>query len=541
MGAGLLEFYRKKVKIEWKVAFVATVIFGFLVHSFRFTNTLLNHDALYNYYASQNMVGSGRWFLAIACGFSSFFDLPWFNGVLSILFIALTAVVIVDIFKMTNPVLITIVSGLLVTFPAITETFSFEFTADGYMLAMLFAALAVRLAAIGEKKILPHAAAAILICLTCAVYQAYVSFALVLAIAYFITELLEDKFSVKDYLTWVGLEIAVYGVGMAAYMVVWKICMAVQDFEATAYLGMDNLGQVGLENIIAAFGSTVKSTIFFFIEGNIFKHGLTMWSGLNILFLIAAAAAAVTAVIKSKIYKRGILFGLCLLAAAAIPFAVYIWYFVTSASYAYSVRMEQSMCVVYILTAVLFERWMSTKWSTMAGVLLAVIIFNNSVTANVYYNFMAKSNQQSYAAAIEISSRIHDLDDGTIQKIAIGGALPFWTEEDYQNPEQLGTLGLLKNVDKNVLRNQTCTALYLANELGFTLSYYQENALDIPPAEKNPYEPVPDNWEFRFPMASASELTEIKSSEEYQAMPCWPARDSVRVFGDTIVVKLSKY
>ncbi len=541
MGAGLLEFYRKKVKIEWKVAFVATVIFGFLVHSFRFTNSLLNHDALYNYYASQNMVGSGRWFLAAACGFSSFFDLPWVNGVLSVLFIAFTAAVIADIFKMKNPVLIIISSGLLVTFPAVTETFSFGFTADGYMLAMLFAALSVRLTMLGKNKALPCILSAVLICLTCAIYQAYVSFALVLAIAYFMTELLENKYSAKEYVKWIGLQAAVYGAGMIGYVIIWKICMAVQNFEATTYLGMDDLGNVGAENIIAAVSCTVKSTIFFFLEGNIFKHGLTMWSGLNILFLISAAVVIVMAVIKSKLYKRLPQMLLFILLTAAIPFSVYIWYFVTSSSYSYSVRMEQSMCVLYILAAVLFERWMNSRWSTLLGMLLAVIIFNNSVTANVYYNQMEKSNKQSYAAAIEISARIHAMDDGTIQKVAIGGALPFWAEEDYHNPEQLGTLGLLKNVDKNVLRNQTCTALYLANEIGFSLSYYENNDMEIPPAEKNPYEPVPDNWEFRFPMVTAEELEQLKQTESYQKMPCWPARDSVQVIDDTIVVKLSMY
>ena len=39
-------------------------------------------------------------------------------------------------------ILIGIIDGLLVAFPSITETFFFEFTADGYFLAMLLATLA---------------------------------------------------------------------------------------------------------------------------------------------------------------------------------------------------------------------------------------------------------------------------------------------------------------------------------------------------------------------------------------------------------------
>lgn len=62
MGAGILACYRQRVKQTWKWAFLSTMVIGLLIHAYRFTNTLLNHDALYNVYSSQNMTDTGAVF-----------------------------------------------------------------------------------------------------------------------------------------------------------------------------------------------------------------------------------------------------------------------------------------------------------------------------------------------------------------------------------------------------------------------------------------------------------------------------------------------
>ena len=66
MGESIIKLYRDKVKKEWKTAFLSAVIMGFMVHFYRFTNYFPNHDGLFNFWSTQNMVASGRWFLAPA-------------------------------------------------------------------------------------------------------------------------------------------------------------------------------------------------------------------------------------------------------------------------------------------------------------------------------------------------------------------------------------------------------------------------------------------------------------------------------------------
>ena len=74
------------------VPFLTTIVVGLLTHFPVMVNDFPNADAMTNFYFDQNMVTSGRWFLTIACGISSYFDLKWVNAVLSILYLAVAAV-----------------------------------------------------------------------------------------------------------------------------------------------------------------------------------------------------------------------------------------------------------------------------------------------------------------------------------------------------------------------------------------------------------------------------------------------------------------
>ena len=204
-------FWRDRVRQEWKIAFFSVMIIGLIAHTYKFTNTLLNHDSLYNGHNSQNMVTLGRWFLSVACGTGGYFDLPWMNGILSLFWIGLTAAVIVDIFEIRDPVVIVLAGGLLVSFPCITNTFFYEYTADGYMLAMLLSALTLWLSRMRDEKKSHILLAALCICFSCGTYQAYVSFALMLSICYLLWQFLTAEPTNHEAWLWVKKQIVIYG------------------------------------------------------------------------------------------------------------------------------------------------------------------------------------------------------------------------------------------------------------------------------------------------------------------------------------------
>lgn len=537
MGIELLNFYHNKIRKTWKLAFFSAFIIGFLVHIFKFTNMLPNWDALHNFYNSQNMVATGRWFLTVACGFSSYFDIPWFTGLLCLVYMSLTAAVVAEVFRMENPCLIVLTSGLLVSFPAVTATFSYEYTADGYMLAMLLAALSVsfsRMEDIDKSHWKQLILSAVCICLACGIYQAYLSFAFVLAVCYFMTELLENKRTTAQYWKWIAAQVIIYGCALAGYYVLWKLCLKVQGFTASSYQGLDQVGVLDIAGLIGMLLKIVKQFMLFFLEWNILEHGVTVYSVLNILFLISFTAGVLIALVKSGCMKRKqhlILFLLCL---AALPVGCYICY-LTSPRVFYHALMLQSICLLYIFVAVLFERWFQPKFSNLAMLLLAAIVFHNSLTANIYYTLMDQSMKRTQATMTEISTRIHLLDDGSIRYVVFFGGTNSWGQEDHFIGGHLRELGPWKKIDKTLV-----SPMFLATYCDFDLSYYRSRNLEYPIVEWGPELPAPDDWKFRFPAPGLEEQARLQQTEEVKNMPSWPARDSIQVIGDTIVVKLSE-
>lgn len=541
MGTELIQFYHEKLKKNWKIAFYSAFLLGLLIHIYKFTNLLPNHDSVYNFYSSQNMVASGRWFLSIACSLGSWFDLPWINGMLSLLFMGMAAAAVAEVFQMRNPCLIVLCSGLLVSFPAITATMAYEFTADGYMIAMFLAALSVcltRMAYVEKKYWKRMVFSSICICISCGIYQAYVSFAFVLAVCYFITELLEDRWEESRFWKWIGMQILLYGAAMATYYLIWKGTLYALQIPASSYLGIDKAGVMTGKQLIYAVIDVIRVFIRFFLEWNILKYGVTVYSVLNMLFLAFFVLGLFQAVGMSGCRKKKVHILLLLLCIAALPFGCYLW-MLTSPDVTYRVIMLQSMSILYIFVAVIYDRWLSSGRKKLQGnaalALLAAIVFNNAVAANLSYTFMEQCYEKTYADAVELTTRVHLLDDGTIRYVALCGSLDTWEQEDFFDASKLRNLGGWKHMDKTILTPQ-----FLSVYTDLELSYYRNNGLEYPIVENEPNIPAPYDWEFRYPVLSAADSLELAQTEAVRQMPVWPARDSVQVIGDTVVVKLSE-
>ena len=543
MGENIIRFYREKVKKEWKIAFFSAVIIGFLVHTYKFTNYFPNHDGLFNFWSTQNMVASGRWFLAPACALSSCFDLPWIVGIFSVVFMALTAVFLTEIFEMKNPCLIALSSGLLVSFPAITETMFFEFTADGYMLAMLLGTMAVHLTKMSKGVRWKNGiAAAICICLACAVYQAYVSFAFILAVCYFLRELLENRYETGVYWKWVACQAGIFTAGLALYFGIWQLIMKLSGIAPASYEGISSIGTFSAGTLLTAAKQCVTSFIWFFLERNPLRYGFSLYSVLGIAFAAAFIAVCAAAFHFSGIRKRPSVVFLFLLCVVSLPFGCYLCYFI-SPGVEYFTRMLQAIVLLYILLGVLCERWTGAICKNLILLLLTAVIVNNAVMANVCYAYLNCCHEQSLAAATELSTRIHLEDDGTAENVAFLGSIGGnWTvtEEDTMDSSKLGTLGPLKMVNYSLLSDRDLIVLFLNRYLDFTLEYYRTHDDELPLYQFSSTAPVPQDYILRFPIAD-QETTEILSgSEAVQQMGLWPGKDSVKQIGKTIVVRFSE-
>ena len=143
--------------------------------------------------------------------------------------------------------------------------------------------------------------------------------------------------------------------------------------------------------------------------------------------------------------------------------------------------------------------------------------------------------KKTQATVTEIATRVHMLDDGSIRYVVFYGGTNAWGQEDHFIGGHLRELGAWKNVDKTLV-----SPLFLMQYTDFDLSYYRSQDLEYPVMEWGPELPAPPDWEFRFPTLGLEAQAALQATDEVKQMPIWPARDSVKVIGDTIVVKLSE-
>lgn len=517
MGEHLLQIYRTRVRREHKLAFWGGIIATLLFHLFKFVNYLPNHDSLYNYYASQNMVASGRWALSAACGLSSFFDLPWVIGALSALFIGITAALVVEIFKIKNPILIVLTSALLAAAPGITETFFFLYTADGYMIAMLAAALGAYFLRLGEKRVSRFVLGGVCICISCGIYQAYVSFALVLIVLSLALELLRGTVDTRHAVRHTILTALAVAAAMAAYLIIWRVALAVNCTQPTSYQGISEVGTLSCAGLLSALIETVRTVLIYLLQWNVLEHGFSVYSFLSLAFLTAFALAIALAAVKSRIYKRPA--ALALLAAAIVsvlPFSC-IWLFFSS-GVSYRPMMLVSLTLPIIFVGVLFEEFAGSAAKNLVCLLLCAISLNNALMANIAYYYMDRCYERTYAEGVLMMSRIYELaDEYEFDRIAVIGDLRYEVQYENSAPDSwhgtpAGQVHIFTSgLETSLLFDSDHTVSFLKNTFGLELSAVDEKDEEL-----------------------------IAESETGASMTCWPAAGSVAVSDGVLIIKLSE-
>lgn len=508
MGEGFLRFYRERVRESWKIAFFSALVVGLIAHLFKFTNYLPNHDALYFTYGTLDYLPNGRWLLPLACALSSFYDLPWLNGLLSLCWIGLTAAVVTDVFGLRSRFACFLTGALLVSFPVVTNSFFFEFTADGYMVAMLLAALSVRFSLVGERRGWALAAATLCVCLSCGIYQAYISFALLLAVCHFVQELLTEAHSARERGAWIGRQFLVYGGGLLLYWMVWQLLLRLRGRTITAYQGINQLGHIGPRTLLLALRESGVTLARFFLGGNVFQYGWSLYAVLNLLFLLLFAGMLVYAVGKTRLWRHPGSAALMLLCLLLLPFFAFVWAFL-SPGVVYHMLMLQSLCVPYLFAVALCDRFGTPRVSRLAAVFFLVLVLKFSVQANICYYEMERCVRRSEATATEMLTRIHELDNGSVRRVAF---------------LEGGDESLMVSAYTPALREITVHAHQLRADLLFDNTYAGIYLREIMGAD---YESL-----------SGEELLALAESEETAGMAVWPARDSLRLVGDTAVIRL---
>ena len=139
----------RSISKEFKIAFTAAVVVGLIAHLYMFTNKFPNYDDLRTLDGFGTTFKSGRWFLwlmgAVAWHLKFVFSLPWVNGLITLLFVALSAGFMADLLGIKSKTGNVLLGAALIVFPSWISSFFFMFIVPYFAVAVFMTVLGVYL------------------------------------------------------------------------------------------------------------------------------------------------------------------------------------------------------------------------------------------------------------------------------------------------------------------------------------------------------------------------------------------------------------
>ncbi len=503
-----LEYLKKKIKPQWKTAFLSAFVIGLLVHMPVMLSDIPNHDGLSSMYFDQNMITSGRWFLSVACGFSSYYTIPWVIGLIALFFLACTAAVLTELLELKDSLVIALVSGLLVVFPAVASTFAYVFTMDGYMLGLLLSVLSVFFT---KKYSRGFLGGAVCLAFSMGIYQAYLPFAILLSIYCILLCLIEERDvrkKIKVILRYLGMGLS----GFVLYYGILQILLKIQGKVLDTYQGISGISgnSAQSQGLISRLAALYRDFVSFTLKGNVLFQNpflaaaLIILSGLAVFTLIRLA-------LTRKWWKNPVFFVIIVLLAAGLPVAVNSILLV-SPQVTYHLLMRYQWILFPILCIAFVERY--GEWdrqavlSWLVSLCAFVLVFGYAVTDNIGYSNLQKRYEKTYSYCVRLLDRIEQCEGYypgiPIAIVGVVGYVPY-PETDITGDVTSGMIGLSGDY---LLYTGANYQEFMKHYLGATLNFL-----------------------------SPEETRDIYYSQEYIDMESFPGRTSVQVIDGILCVK----
>ena len=495
---------------EWKVCFFTALMVGLFAHLYKITNWLPNWDSLVFRYDPQTMIAIGRWFLPVVCSFSSFYDLPFLNGIIAILFHALSAVCICRMLCVQKKITAGIIGAVIVSFPTVTSVMMYNYVADGYSIAFFLSTLAA-LCLTREKP--NYLLSAALIALSTGIYQAYITVTIMLVLLHLIDELIfktasfQIVFKKAVYMLLSGI------LGVALYGIILKVMLGVLSVDLLDYQGASTTASLSNIDLLASLYVVRKTFIkcFFDISG-----GVNVYVAVNSVVLIFTLVYYLKSIVKNKIYNKPANLFTSIILSVMLIFGAGVLAFI-NAGVDYHNLMLMGYSVFYLLFLILYERGTEAKEKHAAikcwviFITAIVIIANQVVISNVSYHKAQIAYEKSYGVLMRIADRIEQTP-GT------------------QNCDKILVIGALDNSD--------AYSVNLTPDITGITDGYIIRADDETVGQSVLASSLNDYCGKNYTFVSGEEKKEITQREDVKSMKKWPQENCVAIIDDTIIIKL---
>ena len=505
--AGLCRRSIKKLDI---FVFSSTFVLTFMVHMYMFTNKFINHDDIAYLYHGTNLLSSGRWLLYFTQGISGFTSSPWLNAVLGALYFAAAAVLIMRILRVSRFLPALLISACIVSFPTVTSTYAYMFCSGSYLLALLLSVVSAHL--IQRKKWPAIALGGVAVALSMGIYQSYFPLTAALLVFSMLVDVIDSRFSsFKEFIA-VGLKYAAgLAFGMILYFVILRICLKVNNVELIDYQGISSMGIVTFSQLIDRISAAYKNFFYFYCSA-VFHSFFKYIAAAAFLF---SAVAALAIIFQRRLYKSFSAIIEIIILVALIPLACDLVY-VMAGEFTVHLVMVYPMLLPLIFPAVISERicfsgiLKSRSGFVSLALTLALLLtqlacaYEFVLIDNRAYFYMDMTYKNVYAFMTKLTAKIE-------------------LQDDFSSSTPVALIGKI-NMDSNVPATPGMTGVFTGNSVAniYTRKHLLYNVLAS-----------------RYDYVDADTEEQIKQTDEFEEMPCYPNAGSIKTINGVIVVKFS--
>ena len=505
-----------QISSNFKIAFISAFIFALIAHLYMFTNKLPNYDdmGLNGFGATFRL---GRWFLwvlgAVAYHLDLVYSLPLINGLISVVLLAASAGIIVDLLEVENKIAVVIIAGTLVVFPSWTATFFFMFTAPYYAIAIFLMTMSVHFY---HKYKHGYILSVFCIVLSLGIYQAYLPFGATLYVVLLILGFYKKGVSCLEIFKKAVKNLFVLLIGVAIYYVLMKVSLLLTGQQLADYKGTGQMGKLSLELFPQMISKMFNDGLGIIVNNNLeISYNLLLKVGYALLYFADAVLVIFSCryfVKKKEIGKACmiILFMLVFLVAVNSIFimcpsegAVY-----ALMTYSYVFLMILPICMVDRLLGekeIQWKKWVIRIEYGVVGITFLMIL-NYCHFANAQYLSIQLSFEQATSFYTTLVTQIKSVDgySDDMPIAIIEGTLDIEDKTFYRND----VMDIFDMSGRDDVLAETYSREYLlAYYCGFSPEYI-----------------------------SMDELPEAVA----KAMPVYPADGSIQVIDGVIAVKLNE-
>lgn len=340
----LIENLWNRITARDRDCFFGALAAGLLTHLYALTNKLPNWDDISNIDRPGAMNDFGRWFLRFVQPWVSSYSVPALKGAVTILLLALTAVMVCRALRLRSAAAAFLVGITMVTFPAVTSGMLFMFTIASYAVAVLMTGAAVWSTLRFRFGWIPGA---LLLCLSLGIYQAYLPFAVALFLIAIQLMLLRGA-ALRPILAAAFHELLALCFALAGYLVMLR------RYQLSDYRGINSVGETAPAEMLEAFLRAYHRILEFFLTKPM-SYTSDFQRILNALVILGVCCMTAFLFVRGGLHRKPLIAFLFGLTVFLTPLGMSLVYVMAPEVTHASTLMIFSYMTVYFLAAALAE------------------------------------------------------------------------------------------------------------------------------------------------------------------------------------------